>query len=96
MSIAKSDEIKNLLVSNSELMVMAAYPHTYCRVVPLQTACEIVNNILENRDMHKTIAEEPVICASNENVYEWYARHVAYGMNQKQEFAYTVHTADRR
>lgn len=33
MSIAKSDEIKNLLVSNSELMVTAAYPHTYCRVV---------------------------------------------------------------
>ena len=32
----------------------------------------LVNNILENRDMHKTIAEEPVICASNENVYEWY------------------------
>lgn len=44
MSIAKSDEIKNLLVSNSELMVAVAYPHTYCRVVPLQTACEIVNN----------------------------------------------------
>lgn len=60
MSIAKSDEIKNLLVSNSELMVTTAYPHTYCRVVPLQTACEIVNNILENRDMHKTIAEESV------------------------------------
>ena len=48
MSIAKSDEIKNLLVSNSELMVTTAYPHTYCRVVPLQPACEIVNNILEN------------------------------------------------
>lgn len=71
MSIAKSDEIKNLLVSNSELMVAVAYPHTYCRVVPLQTACEIVNNILENRDMHKTIAEEPVVCTSNGNVYEW-------------------------
>ena len=41
MSIAKSDEIKNLLVSNSELMVAVAYPHTYCRVVPLQTACGI-------------------------------------------------------
>lgn len=71
MSIAKSDEIKNLLFSNNQLMATVAYPHTYCRAVPLQTACEIVDSILENRDMHKTIAEEPVVCTSNGNVYEW-------------------------
>lgn len=33
MSIAKSDEIKNLLVSNSELMVAVAYPHTVSRLL---------------------------------------------------------------
>ena len=47
MSIAKSDEIKNLLVSNSELMVAVAYPHTYCRVavsykhLTLPTMCQV-------------------------------------------------------
>lgn len=71
MSIAKSDEIKNLLFSNNQLMATVAYPHTCCRAVPLQTACEIVDSILEKGDMQKTIAKEPVICTSSENVYEW-------------------------
>lgn len=72
MSIAKSDEIKNLLFSNNQLMATVTYPHTYCRAVPLQTACEIVDSILEKGDMQKTIAKEPVICTSSKNVYEWY------------------------
>ena len=96
MSIAKSDEIKNLLVSNSELMVTTAYPHTYCRAVPLQTACEIVKTFLKTETCIKQLQKNQSSAHQMEMYMNGVARHAAHGMNQKQVLAYTVRTADRR